>query len=246
MRELGSVIRRAREEQGLSLEDMHVRTKIRPKSIEAIEEGNFDAISGGNVYVKGFIKTLAEELGLDYNQLIEMWEPAVIPPVINSPRSNYRPSIFPFIGAVVMVLALVAAGVYYMYLRPQPPLPPVTPPEVNNPPVVEEPEPTIPDVTPPAFIYVGVEERREVYEVTTWPLELVVRAKTGSCWVGVTADGQFSEVTLRVPEEQLFTATDNLLMRLGNAKVVELFVNGEALPGQTGDVKDYTFKQSGP
>ena len=80
MKELGSRIRSAREEQGLSIEDLHVRTKIRPKSIEAIEEGNFAAISGGSVYVKGFIKTLAEELGLDYNELIEMWEPVVASP----------------------------------------------------------------------------------------------------------------------------------------------------------------------
>ncbi|MDP3488139.1 MAG: helix-turn-helix domain-containing protein, partial [Bacillota bacterium] len=153
MKEVGSRIRHAREQQGLSIEDMHVRTKIRPKSIGAIEEGNFEAISGGNVYVKGFIRTLAEELGLDYNELIEMWEPVVIPPTIKKPRSGYRPSVFPFIGAVVMVLALVTAGVYYN-LRPEPPSPPVTPPQVNIPPVVEEPEPTIPDVKPPAFVYV--------------------------------------------------------------------------------------------
>ena len=88
MIELGNRIRSAREEQGLSIEDMHVRTKIRPKSIEAIEEGNFEAISGGNVYVKGFIKTLAEELGLDYHELIETWEPAVIVPIISKDRKS--------------------------------------------------------------------------------------------------------------------------------------------------------------
>ena len=138
MKELGSRIRHAREEQGLSIEDMYVRTKIRPKSIEAIEEGNFEAISGGNVYVKGFIKTLAEELRLDSDELIEMWEPVVAPPMIKKSRSGYSPSIFPFIGAVVMVLALVAAGWYYMYMRPQPQLPPVTPPQVEIPPVIED------------------------------------------------------------------------------------------------------------
>jgi len=246
VKELGSRIRSAREEQGLSIEDMHVRTKIRPKSIKAIEEGNFETISGGNVYVKGFIKTLAEELGLDYHELIEMWEPTVVVPTMSKPKLRYRPSIFPFIGAVVMVLALVGAGVYYMSLRAQQ-QPPVIPPQVVIPPVVEDPEPTIPEVPPaPAFVYTGIEGGREIYEVTTWPLELVVRATTGSCWVQVIADNQTSEVTLATPKEQQFSATDSLRMRLGNAKAVELIVNGESLPGQTGDVKDYTFKKSGP
>ncbi|MBS3949918.1 MAG: DUF4115 domain-containing protein [Peptococcaceae bacterium] len=246
MRELGSRISSARKEQGLSIEDLHVRSKIRPRSIEAIEKGNFEAIAGGNVYIKGFIRTLAEELGLDYNELIEMWEPVVVPPTVHNPRSSYRPSVFPFIGAVVMVLALVAAGVYYLYLRPQPQLPPVTPPQVNKPPVVEEPKPTIPDVAPPAFVYVGEQGDREVYEVTSWPLELVVRVKTGNCWVQVVADNLSSEVTLTAPQERLFTATDDLRMRLGRANVVEILLNGEALPRQTGDVRNYTFKKPGP
>jgi len=244
--ELGSRIRSAREEQGLSIEDLHVRTKIRQRIIEAIEEGNLSVIPGGQVYIKGFIRTLADELNLDYPELIATLQPVEVPQPVEKPKTSYRPSVFPFIGAVVMVLALVAAGVYYMYLRPQPPLPPVTPPAADNPPIVEDPEPTDPEVPPPAFAYLGIEDGREIYEVTTWPLELVVRATTGNCWVRFVADDLNLEVTLTVPQEHLFPAQDTLLMRLGNAKAVEILVNGEALPAQTGDVKDYTFKKSGP
>jgi cytoskeletal protein RodZ len=49
--ELGTLLKKAREEKGLSLDDIQEETKIRKKYLEAIEENNFDILPG-KVYLK--------------------------------------------------------------------------------------------------------------------------------------------------------------------------------------------------
>ncbi|MFP4199486.1 MAG: helix-turn-helix domain-containing protein, partial [Halanaerobium sp.] len=71
--ELGSLLKRARQEKGLSLDDIQEETKIRKKYLEAIEENNFDVLPG-NVYLKVFIKGYAREVGIDYQKLLENYE----------------------------------------------------------------------------------------------------------------------------------------------------------------------------
>jgi len=250
VKELGVRIREARESRGLSVDDLHARTKIRHRIIEAIEDGRFDAIPGGAVYFKGFIRTIAEELNLDYNELLQLWEPTAPPPPPKK-KTSAAPSVYPIVGAVLMVLALIGAGVYYIYFRPQPQLPPTVPPQVINPPV-EEPEPqpeepTVPEEpAPPAFVFVGEENNRLVYTVASWPMELAVRVTRDACWVLAQPDNSRIEVTLYANQEQSFTANNTMELRLGKAQVAEILVNGESLGGQTGDVRDYTFRKSGP
>jgi len=71
--ELGTLLKEARMEKGLTLDDIKEQTKIRKKYLEAIENNNFDIIPG-NVYVKVFIKGYARQVGLDYSSLIEEYE----------------------------------------------------------------------------------------------------------------------------------------------------------------------------
>lgn len=64
MHELGAVLRKTREEKGMTLEDIQNQTKISRRYLEAIEEGDFDLIPG-EVYLKGFIVNYANALELD-------------------------------------------------------------------------------------------------------------------------------------------------------------------------------------
>jgi helix-turn-helix protein len=62
--EIGNSLRTARERQGLGYPEIELATKIRAKYIRALEEEDFTAIPG-DAYIRGFLRTYAEYLGLD-------------------------------------------------------------------------------------------------------------------------------------------------------------------------------------
>jgi cytoskeletal protein RodZ len=62
--EIGNSLREARERQGLGYPEIELATKIRAKYIRALEEEDFTAIPG-DAYIRGFLRTYAEYLGLD-------------------------------------------------------------------------------------------------------------------------------------------------------------------------------------
>jgi transcriptional regulator with XRE-family HTH domain len=64
MFEIGSSLREARTRQGLELEDLEERTKIRRKYLRALEEEQFSQLPGHS-YVKGFLRSYADALDLD-------------------------------------------------------------------------------------------------------------------------------------------------------------------------------------
>ena len=64
MFEIGYSLRAARERQGIGLPEAELATKIRAKYIRALEEEDFDALPG-DAYVRGFLRTYADFLGLD-------------------------------------------------------------------------------------------------------------------------------------------------------------------------------------
>jgi cytoskeletal protein RodZ len=70
--ELGQLLKKARLEKGISLEDMQETTKIRKKYLEAIEDGNYKVLPG-NFYVRAFIKSYSESVGLDPNEVLRLY-----------------------------------------------------------------------------------------------------------------------------------------------------------------------------
>jgi len=68
--EIGNSLREARERQGLGYPEIELATKIRSKYIRALEEEDFTAIPG-DAYIRGFLRTYAEYLGLDSDVYVE-------------------------------------------------------------------------------------------------------------------------------------------------------------------------------
>ena len=64
MFEIGNSLREARLRQSLELTEAELATKIRGKYLRALEEEQFDLLPA-QTYVKGFLRTYAEWLGLD-------------------------------------------------------------------------------------------------------------------------------------------------------------------------------------
>ncbi len=62
--DIGSSLREARTRQGLDFNEMEFRTKVRAKYLRALEAEQFDQLPG-HTYIKGFLRTYADALGMD-------------------------------------------------------------------------------------------------------------------------------------------------------------------------------------
>lgn len=111
MKEIGQKLKAAREETGLSLNEVSQMTKIRSLYLEAIEEGNMDRIPG-TVYAKGFIKSYATAVGLDANEILTEYqsyldqlppeEPEELPEITVMKVKRPKP-----VGKIVVTLLIV-------------------------------------------------------------------------------------------------------------------------------------------
>lgn len=70
---LGRLLKRAREERQIELDQAFRVTRIRRHTLEALENERWDELPS-QVFVKGFLKTYAEFLGLDKKMVLEVYE----------------------------------------------------------------------------------------------------------------------------------------------------------------------------
>ena len=73
MGDLGQLLQEAREQKGVSLEEVEEATRIRQKFLQALEEENFGTLPA-ETYVKGFLRTYAMYLELDPKEVIALYE----------------------------------------------------------------------------------------------------------------------------------------------------------------------------
>jgi cytoskeletal protein RodZ len=123
MDEIGSQLREARMRMRIDTGEVEVRTKIRAKYLRAMENEEWDLLPG-EVYVRSFLRTYADFLGLDSRALLDEFrrryespsdhEP---PPIAPLGRERRRRSsggfrIPPWV--VVLAVLIVVAGVLYL------------------------------------------------------------------------------------------------------------------------------------
>jgi cytoskeleton protein RodZ len=70
---IGELLREMRKEQGQSLRQISLKTKINPKIIKALEDKELNTLPN-KVYVLGFIRTYAKALGFDSESAVKMME----------------------------------------------------------------------------------------------------------------------------------------------------------------------------
>jgi hypothetical protein len=70
MFDIGSSLREARLRQELDFPELEERTKIRPKYLRALEDERFDILPAPT-YVRGFLRSYAEALGLDGQPFVD-------------------------------------------------------------------------------------------------------------------------------------------------------------------------------
>lgn len=70
MSKLGEALQNARMEKGISLDELQRETKIQKRYLRAIEEGDYSQLPG-RFYARAFMKSYAEAVGLDPDELFE-------------------------------------------------------------------------------------------------------------------------------------------------------------------------------
>jgi cytoskeleton protein RodZ len=104
----GSLLKREREKKGLSLDQLSQITKLRKQYLEALEDEKFDNLPSP-VYVKGFIRSYAQGLGIDAKEAISLYEHIApdeeeVPKpltVLKEPKSKIAYFIIPLIAVLV-------------------------------------------------------------------------------------------------------------------------------------------------
>lgn len=246
MDNLGKWLREAREERGISLQDVEEVTRIRARYLEALEIGDFEALPGGEAQVRGFLRRYASFLKLSpeeavarYNRQVhgespEPQAPTAPPPTpttstqamdVAPPRRNWLWAV-----GIIALVALVGFGVWRFVIVPRGATPEPTAPSptaalqvratTTSP--LATPAPTTQaeaEPTPEATPTFPVAASEGV-TLTLEPLEHV--------WVRVNVDGEVAFEGLLDPDTpQSWTAEDMVVVETGNGAGVIAVVNGQ-------------------
>ena len=253
MGSLGETLRQARLNRGASIADAERETHIRRKYLEALESEDYAALPA-QVYTRGFIRNYARFLGLDPEQMLDLFGPARSRedrPALRAatPRlSTGRPlSMRIFIAlAVLLLFGLLVTYLWTQYNSFVESLgeadrgatPKTTTTAAAGRAAVASPSPL-------AIIVPAGPPTPAASPAPTPERGIVVEARVSDrTWMEVWVDGAPQlQSTLQAGSVRTFTATQQLRMRVGNAGGVQVIVNGEPL-GQLGDryqVKEFVW-----
>jgi len=96
MAPIGEKLREARMRHGLDIADVEERTKIRAKYLRALENEEWSLLPG-HTFVKTFLRTYAEQVGLDPHLLVEEYrlsneaEEPDVQPIASTPAARRDP-----------------------------------------------------------------------------------------------------------------------------------------------------------
>ncbi len=185
MFEIGESLREARIKRGLSPADVQKAIRIRDRYLQALEEERWELLPG-DAYVKGFLRSYADFLGLDANLYIDEFnsrfahgeEPQFRSPPPGSAGSASRRIgwLRPLLAIAVIVAIVAAVAAWQLGRSPHKTSPP--PPTTSTTPVTtggattKAKTSTKPKAKPPAL-----------------PTRAVLVASRGSCWLEVRKGG---------------------------------------------------------
>jgi len=122
---VGTSLKTAREERGLSIAEVAQSLKFAPRQIEALEQDRFDLLPGGT-FVRGMVRAYARLLKLPPEPMLEGMSDKFQAPDANHLAARYsqpvpfsdnaRRSTFVYLGLSLAVLAL-GGGVAYQWYR---------------------------------------------------------------------------------------------------------------------------------
>ena len=118
--EFGAALRSIREGKNLELYDIAKTLRIREDYLKGIENGQFDSLPGP-AYANGFVRTYANYLGLEIDEVMRRYKLAIASKPSNPSLTNLSPPAearLPsgFVLMVALVLAVSTYGVWYYFM----------------------------------------------------------------------------------------------------------------------------------
>jgi cytoskeletal protein RodZ len=256
MSDLGQLLKKARTQKGISLDELQELTKIRKRYLEAIEEGNYKILPG-NFYVRAFIKSYSEAVGLEPDEVLRLYR-SVLPetnpePTHEPKRRHTKPTsnsdkMSKWASALLVIAfpLLILGVLYYYYVMlpdedkasrsPTPLTNNASPikPEVQEPIVEAEPEPEpVPEPEQVAEIsLVKTEGSTDFYVIkNSQQLSIQLQVVGDQCWMAIqklNKNGDYIEenLSLKGNEERKWTFDDSVYFNIGKANALKVTING--------------------
>lgn len=259
---IGETLRKEREKQRLTIQDIEEGTSIRASYIQAIESGEYDKMPG-RVYAKGFVKNYANFLKLDGEEFVKKFLDEVSPAVevvekiteqvkedpndeskkpfsVNGMRLDVVEKISSnHLVVAIVILALLVGGFFYMQG-------PST--EVASVDTTTQPKQEVQQTTPKSTSsdsVIGTPVSAATPQVPQQVEGVNVNATfSDDCWMLVTIDGAVVyEGVITAGQVMDWKGNNNVNVRIGNAGAVDFVMNGQNLGklGGDGDVVDKDF-----
>jgi cytoskeletal protein RodZ len=233
---LGDVLKSARIAAGLSVEDLAAITSIRTGLIAEIEKNNFSQC-GGDIYARGHLRNLAPKLGLDANQLVDLYnaEHSIESRSINEllaensvtrvphEKKNLSWKV-PAAFSISILLILGIAQIVYSNINSSNP---------TNPLAVETASPS------PSAEPTSSSSTAEV--PSTGGVTLEITAARGNSLIDIVVDGEHVDKgSIFQGESKSFEATTSISVYFSNPAGLDVTINGELLSplgGQNEEVR---------
>jgi len=240
MASLGQQLKKAREERGLTIQQIADATHIGSRFLQGIENDDYSILPGG-VFNRAFVRKFASQVGFDQEQAAKLYdeqlaemggEPAKgsylgLGDELEAKSSSGNGLLLAFIAVVVLGAILYAAYLAFSPSRLQ----------ANNvAAALPTPQPTAtaaPAESPGASPSPGASATPEASpspdSAPASGLRVQVIANGGDCWINFQTDGGKTEnITLKQGENRDFDATEKLrFLRLGNLPAVNILINGK-------------------
>ena len=224
MFEIGNSLREARLRQSLDFPEIEQGTKIRGKYLRALEDEQFDVLPA-QTYVKGFLRSYAEYLGLDGQLYVDEYNSRFVAGEVETP-SRPRRSAPPSRGVqvqsrVVLLTLLGIAAVTALFIVAW------TRGEPQN-------------VTPLGLRTTTTKTTTPTAPAVTATARLLVKAQRGPCWLQVHRSSASGPIlfqgTLEQGQKQLFTGR-RLWITLDRPENLVTILNGRTRRLPVGGVK---------
>jgi cytoskeleton protein RodZ len=217
MTSLGQELKRAREERGITLQDISNATHVGMRFLHAIENDTFDVLPGG-VFNRAFVRKFAKQVGYDEEQAVRIYDEQLSAMGGEPQRIYYtgledleaKPTsgnglLISLVAVIVLGAGAYAAYQYFKISDPTPETKAIAPLPTPEPTATATPEPT---AEPPV-------------------LRLQLAANDAQCWVDVTADEEAPERALINPGDvREYIANQKLKFTLGYVPALKISLNG--------------------
>ncbi|MEQ2129263.1 helix-turn-helix domain-containing protein [Caldanaerobacter subterraneus] len=253
MNELGEFLKSERLKKGMTLEEIQEITKIRTRYLKAIEDGDF-SVMPAMVYAKGFVKSYAEALGLDGNEIVKKYEHLFKEKEEEnlSKAKSYKKTtldlswLFSALKKAlvsILIIGIIGYGFYYFFaqikkgLAPLPPKQEVsqTVPKKNETPSTPSTQENVTSTVSPKTVIEKVSETSKKIEYKISPASQSYKVEINmvgeKCWFSIKVDGNVVyEGLMTAGMMKTFEVKNDITILMGYPPAVKISVDGEELP----------------